>query len=358
MRVTNYITNNFQYVSNITDNIGLYVIDYSTFVSLMGGRQFSIGTGYRFRFNGKENDNEVSGNGNKLDFGARIYDSRLGRWLSCDPLEYEYPNVSTYAFAGNSPILYYDPDGNTITIYYETGEKDKDGNIIYKSYDYGSSQKLPKDKFVRSTIKTLDKIQKKGYDKYNIILGLKQSSSNIIITQKKSLYSSSFSIDIALSKVTDENGNDKSSSYDIKDLPTIISWRTDEGLISPDEKKSMCSAKVLLHELGHKYYTLFDPDGNMALNQNCQTYEELDECQKHENEVCGDYSNFSDKWIITKVENGSFKRNWSRNNHIEGYFLKTRGGTFSKKGKEYGRWGQSGLVKELKKGIKTVCKGE
>ena len=41
---------------------------------------------YRFGFNGKENDNEVKGAGNSVDFGARIYDSRLGRWMSVDSL--------------------------------------------------------------------------------------------------------------------------------------------------------------------------------------------------------------------------------------------------------------------------------
>jgi RHS repeat-associated protein len=47
--------------------------------------------GYRFTFNGMEKDDEVKGVGNSLDFGARIYDSRLGRWLSVDPLSYKFP---------------------------------------------------------------------------------------------------------------------------------------------------------------------------------------------------------------------------------------------------------------------------
>lgn len=49
--------------------------------------------GYRFGFNGKEQDNEVSGNGNSYDFGARIYDSRLDRFMSKDPVKFHswYP---------------------------------------------------------------------------------------------------------------------------------------------------------------------------------------------------------------------------------------------------------------------------
>jgi RHS repeat-associated protein len=70
--------------------------------------------GYRYGFNGKENDDEVYGEGNSLDFGARVYDSRLGRWLSLDPLQVKYPSLSAYNFAGNTPIQAVDPDGKLI----------------------------------------------------------------------------------------------------------------------------------------------------------------------------------------------------------------------------------------------------
>jgi RHS repeat-associated protein len=59
---------------------------------------------YRFGFNGMEQDNEVSGSGNSYDFGARIYDSRLGRWMSTDPWEYKYAWQSSYAYFKNSTI--------------------------------------------------------------------------------------------------------------------------------------------------------------------------------------------------------------------------------------------------------------
>ncbi|MEZ2442984.1 RHS repeat-associated core domain-containing protein [Chitinophaga sp. RCC_12] len=47
---------------------------------------------YRYGFNGKENDNEVKGEGNQQDYGMRIYDPRLGRFLSVDPLTKGYPH--------------------------------------------------------------------------------------------------------------------------------------------------------------------------------------------------------------------------------------------------------------------------
>jgi RHS repeat-associated protein len=51
----------------------------------METRSFTSGE-YRFGFNGKEKDDEIKGAGNAVDFGARIYDGRLGRWLNVDPL--------------------------------------------------------------------------------------------------------------------------------------------------------------------------------------------------------------------------------------------------------------------------------
>jgi RHS repeat-associated protein len=84
---------------------------------------------YRFGFNGKENDNEVKGTGNSVDFGARIYDSRLGRWLSLDPYSKKYPDLSPYVGFENSPTSIVDPGGDT-TVYYSSS-----GKLLHFSYD-------------------------------------------------------------------------------------------------------------------------------------------------------------------------------------------------------------------------------
>ena len=76
----------------------------------MPGRQYNPGN-YRFGFNGKENDNEVKGTGNQQDYGMRIYDPRLGRFLSVDPLAQSYPWYTPYQFAGNNPVKFIDLDG-------------------------------------------------------------------------------------------------------------------------------------------------------------------------------------------------------------------------------------------------------
>jgi RHS repeat-associated protein len=80
---------------------------------VMPGRKFSATTAknYRFGFNGKENDNEVKGEGGQVDYGMRIYDPRLAKFLSVDPLQEEYSELTPYQFASNRPIDGVDLDG-------------------------------------------------------------------------------------------------------------------------------------------------------------------------------------------------------------------------------------------------------
>ena len=70
------------------------------------GRKFSAGNGYRYGFNGQVNDNEVKGEGNQLDFGSRIDDHRLGRFLSSDPLVLHYPWQFPYISPSDTPIQF------------------------------------------------------------------------------------------------------------------------------------------------------------------------------------------------------------------------------------------------------------
>ncbi|MCP9752439.1 hypothetical protein EGI32_15875 [Ferruginibacter sp. HRS2-29] len=78
---------------------------------LMPGRKYSANSKYRYGFNGKENDNEVKGDGNQQDYGFRIYDPRIAKFLSVDPLTKTYPYYTPYQFGSNSPIIAIDVDG-------------------------------------------------------------------------------------------------------------------------------------------------------------------------------------------------------------------------------------------------------
>jgi RHS repeat-associated protein len=102
--------------SNVTGYTAVVksAMDYSVFGAPLVGRTFSSPS-YKYGFNGMEKDAEMYGSdGSSYDFGARMYDARVGRWLSCDFFEPKYPQMSPYVFANNKPILLYDIDGNDV----------------------------------------------------------------------------------------------------------------------------------------------------------------------------------------------------------------------------------------------------
>lgn len=87
--------------------------DYYPFGMIMPGRSYTASgaSDYMYGFNGKEDDNEVKGVGNQIDYGTRVYDPRLGRFLSMDPMSKSFPWYTPYQFAGNKPIANLDLDG-------------------------------------------------------------------------------------------------------------------------------------------------------------------------------------------------------------------------------------------------------
>ncbi len=117
----------------------------------MPGRTYTASAGYRFGYNGKEMDNEVEGQGDILNYGMRISDARLGKFLSVDPLAKKFPMLSPYQFASNSPMQNIDVDGLegykvvdaqaktttlVVDIYYVPKTKDN-----FKLYNSGFTQK-------------------------------------------------------------------------------------------------------------------------------------------------------------------------------------------------------------------------
>ena len=65
---------------------------------------------YRYCFQGQEKDDEVKGEANSLDYGARFLDPRVGRWLSLDAINKN--DQGNYNFAANNPIIFIDKGGD------------------------------------------------------------------------------------------------------------------------------------------------------------------------------------------------------------------------------------------------------
>ena len=99
----------YRYVADVKSQT-----DYSAFGVLLEERQWYANAdsgGYRFGFNNQEQDDDISGYGNSVSYRYRIEDTRLGRFLSVDPLASSYPWNSTYAFAENDVIRCVDLEG-------------------------------------------------------------------------------------------------------------------------------------------------------------------------------------------------------------------------------------------------------
>jgi RHS repeat-associated protein len=118
------------------------------------GRKYTASSAYRYGFNGKEKADEIASD--DYDFGARIYDGRIGRWLSTDPESKLYPDNTPYNYALNTPLSAIDPDGRLIIfigglrLFVGNGDQ-KDNNYDRKNshkgiYDYDVFNYWSKDK--------------------------------------------------------------------------------------------------------------------------------------------------------------------------------------------------------------------
>ena len=90
--------------------------NFTSFGFCMSGRKFSTPS-YRYAFNGKEKDEEW--NEGSYDFGARMYDGRIGKFLSVDPYSWKFSHLSPYAFAANNPIYLIDKNGESYEVAYK-----------------------------------------------------------------------------------------------------------------------------------------------------------------------------------------------------------------------------------------------
>jgi RHS repeat-associated protein len=97
---------------------------------------YDLSSDYRYGFNGKEKDNEIKGEANSLDYGARIYEPRVGRWMSTDPLQSKYPFANPYNFSLNIPIQAKDSDRKVVL--FINGQNSSNGGVMNITGCYSS----------------------------------------------------------------------------------------------------------------------------------------------------------------------------------------------------------------------------
>ncbi|WP_299432244.1 RHS repeat-associated core domain-containing protein [uncultured Aquimarina sp.] len=110
--------------------------DYYPFGMPMPGRSLSGAEGYRYAYQGQEVDPETG----KPAFQLRLWDARIGRWLTTDPAG-QY--ASPYMAMGNNPIIRVDPDGGYDDTVYTYGDQSVEVNDgIDKTIEVNEAQFL------------------------------------------------------------------------------------------------------------------------------------------------------------------------------------------------------------------------
>ncbi|WP_369014637.1 DUF6443 domain-containing protein [Flavobacterium anhuiense] len=180
-----YIKNNsgiYEYIYQYKDHLGNIRLSYNKNLNIIeesnyypfGLKQKShletfntlgSATAQKYKYNGKELQDELGFA--MYDYGARNYDPALGRFMSIDRMTEKFESLTPYQYAGNTPTLFIDVNGEYIYIYdpnssetyrYENGETQHQIDGKWKTIDANTI--LPD--FILNTVAGLNSLENSG----------------------------------------------------------------------------------------------------------------------------------------------------------------------------------------------------
>ena len=95
-------------VSDTNEPTVVSLLDYYPYGMTEPGRRWNAGD-YRFGYTGHEKEDDLASGVYTTEY--RLLDTRLGRWMSVDPLFAKYPGISPYNYYMGNPMKLIDPDG-------------------------------------------------------------------------------------------------------------------------------------------------------------------------------------------------------------------------------------------------------
>ena len=159
-------------------------------------------------------------------YGARYYEPKLSLWMSTDPKQDKYPNVSSYCYVMDNPIKLIDPDGKDVLIWY-MDKHGRDQLFRFSGFHGKKSIKIPNNQYVKDFIQAYLYNAKHGGGKKTI-----QAVSN----HKYEIYVSD-----------SQNGE---TYYSSDNGQTTVYWESRQGLKTTEGGKQS-AATALEHEMDH-----------------------------------------------------------------------------------------------------------
>ena len=169
------------------------------------------------------------------NMGARLYDSDVSRFLSLDALAMQYPSVSSYVYVAGNPILFTDPTGKEIRVFY--GNEDSD-YVIYKNGAYNNadgSVYTGNNEFLKNAMKSFQFLENSNTAK-DIVNNLANADASEFILNVKGI---------------DESAGTFTFGINDQDNEGTVFYNPESVTVDALNGKAQLPAISFLHELDH-----------------------------------------------------------------------------------------------------------